>query len=160
MGKAWGVNPPWHECRDMARCIWHFQGAEWHSKIAKWHSSCAMWHPLQPLHIYAISSNFVLLDIFLRLLNIQKVFFFFLAKLRHFDVSNSLVFKNHHLHHCFQKLIKSSFFLRLMVLCSKLGAFAHGSFIFKKEKKNHHNQDFQKSCIHFKLGAFGFTSFK
>ena len=35
---------------------------------------------------------------------------FFWVKLRHSDVSNSLAFKNHHLHHCFQKLIKSSFF--------------------------------------------------
>ena len=120
--------------RDMR---WKSVTTEQHSKSAEWHSSCAMWHPLQPLHIYAISSNFVLLDIFLRLLNIQKVFFFFfLAKLRHFDVSNSLVFKNHHLHHCFQKLIKSSFFLRLIDLCSKLEAFTHASFIFKELKKS------------------------
>ena len=29
----------------------------------------------------------------------------------YFDVPNTFIFKNHHLHHCFQKLIKS-FFLK------------------------------------------------
>ena len=100
----------------------------------------------------------MLSDIFFKDCLTFKKIFFLGVKLRHSDMSNSLAFKNHHLHHYFQKLIKSSFFLRLMVLCSKLGAFAHASFIFKELKnknhyhlfiKNHHCQDFQKSCLFF-----------
>ena len=63
-------------------------------------------------------------------------------------MSNSLVFKNHHLHPCSKKLIKSSFFLRLMDLCSKLGAFAHASFIFKELKnKNRYLLFIKKSSL-------------
>ena len=89
-----------------------------------------LYHTLIQLHAILCSQAFFFKDC----LTFKKIFFFG-VKLRHSDMSNSLAFKNHHLHHYFQKLIKSSFFLRLMVLCSKLGAFAHGSFIFKKEKK-------------------------
>ena len=70
-----------------------------------------------------------------------------LVKLGHFDVPNSLIFKNHRFHHCFQKLIKSRIFPRLMNSYSKLGAFAHRSLTFKKKKKkkrDHRHHFFQK----------------
>ena len=84
-------------------------------------------------------------------------------------MSNSLVFKNHHLHHYFQKLIKLSFFKTHRFMFQTRGirpCFIHFLHFQKtkdhhlKKKKNHHCQDFQKSCFHFKLGAFGSTSFK
>ena len=90
----------------------HFKSAERHSKSAKWHSSYAKWHAAPPLYIRAIPCNFAFSNNFFKdRLTLIKIFFFW-VKLRHSDVSNSLVFKNHHLHHCFQKLIKSSFFFK------------------------------------------------
>ena len=69
--------------------IWHSKSVDRHSKSAEWHSSRTKWHVGPPSYIHAIpcSRNF-----FLRLINIQKDFLF-LIKLRHSNVSNSLVFK-------------------------------------------------------------------
>ena len=109
-------------------------------------------------HVILCSRTF-----FLGSINVQKDFF--LVKLRHSDVSDSPIFKKSSLASLFSKIDQIKFFSRLVNSCSKLREFAYGSFIFKKiiiicSKKNHHNQDFQKSCIHFKLGALGSTSFK
>ena len=110
-------------------------GAIRHSKSAEWHSSYAKWHPARPSYTHAIPCNFAFLDFFLGPFNTQIFFFFFKVKLGHSNMPNSFVLKNHRFHHCFQKLIKSRFFPRLMNSCSKLGALAHVSFIFKRKRK-------------------------
>ena len=130
-----------HHGMSIAACL----GAIWLSKSVEWHSSRAKWHTAPPSYIHAIPCNFALSDIFLRLINIQKKnsFFFFGVKLRHSNVSNSPIFKKSSLISLFSKIDQIKFFLGLMDLCSKLGAFAHASFIFKKSPSS----SFQKKKI-------------
>ena len=124
--------------------------------------------PLSPtlMQFHAVSCSHV---IFFRSFDTQKVFF--IIKLRHSDKSNTHLFsKNHHLHHCSQKVINSSFLKTHGFMFQTRGirpCLVHFQkkkkkpLSFKKKKKREKkNLDFQKSCIPFKLGAFSSTSFK
>ena len=131
IGKVWGVGPPWYECRGVAGCHSASKSAKRHSISAKWHSSCAKWDASPLSNIHAIPCNFVFSDNFFKISWHSKIF---LVKLRHSDMSNSLVFKKSSLASLFSKIDQIKFFLRLMNSCSKLGAFAHVSFIFNQKK--------------------------
>ena len=138
IGKAWGVSPP----MALLKCRMALSSAIAHS------------------------CNFAFSSIFLGPLNTQKDFFWLnwgiqtcLTYLLSKIITYIIIFKNW----------PNQYFFKLMNTRLKLGAFAHDSFIFKKEKgkppsssfqKKGYHQDFQKSCIHLKLGAFGFTSSK
>ena len=92
IGKAWGVGPPRCERHGMVKC---------HLTIQKCRMALLMCHVAPTLAIAHLCSSmqFRALELFLKdFLTFKKIF---LVKLRHSDISNSLVFKNHHLHHCF-----------------------------------------------------------
>ena len=59
------------------------------------------------MQFHASLRSCVIFYFFFKSFDTQNIF---LIKLGHFDVFNSLVFKNHPVHHYFQKWIKSSFF--------------------------------------------------
>ena len=126
----------------MRTAVW--PNAIQHSKSVEWHFSCAKWHVAPLSNIHAILCDFVFSDIFFKdQLTFKKILFFSFGSNEGILMCLTHLFsRNHHLHHCFQKLIKSSF-LRLMNSCSKLGAFAHGSFILKKN----HQHLFEKKKI-------------
>ena len=156
IGKAWGVSPPWCERCGMAKRNLVLQKCRMALSFAKWHAAPRS-------YTYAIPCNFTFSCNFLGLFDTQKDF---LIKLGHFDMSISLIFRNHHLHHCFKKLIKSSFFKTREFMFQTSGILLW-LIHFPKKKKNHHHHllkkkshwDFQKSCILFKLGAFAHGSF-
>ena len=138
IGKAWGVSSPWREHCGMAKRKSVLQKCWMALSFAKWHAT-----PRSYSH--AIPCTFVFSCNFSRPFDTQKDF---LIKLGHFDMSISLIFRNHHLHHCFKKLIKSSFFETHEFMFQTSGI--HLWLI---------HWDFQKSCILFKLGAFAHGSF-
>ena len=126
----------------------HFQSAKRRSKSAEWHFSCAKWHAMPPSYFHAIPCNFAFSNIFLGSFNTQKDFFF---------RSNWGILMCHLI--CFQKSSLASLFSktgqievfffspRLMNSCSKLGAFAHVLFIFKRD--HHHHFFLKKSSSRF-----------
>ena len=120
------------------RAIRHSKSAEWHSHLPS--GTQPIGRTLMQFHVLLCSRV-----IFQDRLTLKKIF---LIKLGHFDMSISLIFRNHHLHHCFQKLIKSSFF-KLMNSCSKLVAFTYGSFIFQKKKKKSSSFVKKKKSLRF-----------
>ena len=92
------------------------------------------------------------------------------AKLGHLAMPYPF-FKNHHLHHLFQKekkrLTKSGFF-KIMHLFSKLGAFGHAlSYFFETNQVNHcfskkikekRETSFQKKIIIHKFSYLGHSA--
>ena len=105
--------------------------------------------PLSPtlMQFHAVSCSHV---IFFRSFDTQKVFF--IIKLRHSDKSNTHLFsKNHHLHHCSQKVINSSFLKTHGFMFQTRGihpCFMHFQKKKKRERKEeNHHKDFQESCI-------------
>ena len=117
--------------------------------------------PLSPtlMQFHAVSRSHV---IFFRSFDTQKVFF--IIKLRHSDKSNTHLFsKNHHLHHCSQKVINSSFLKTHGFMFQTRGI--HPCFMhFQKKKKEREkkkiiikiSKNHASFCI---LGAFAPGSF-
>ena len=145
----------------------HFQSAEWRSKSAEWHFSCAKWQAAPPSYFHATlhSQTF-----FQAHLTLKK--FFFQVKLGHSNMPNSFVLKNHHLHHCFQKQVKSSFVFFFLPETHEFMFQTRGirPYLIHFQKRPPSSFFFffkiiiikisKKSCIHFKLRGFGFASFK
>ena len=111
------------------RAIRHSKGAEWHSHLPS--GTQPIGPTLMQFHVLLCSRV-----IFQDRLTLKKIF---LIKLGHFDMSISLIFRNHHLHHCFQKLIKSSFFKTHEFMFQTSGIHLWLIHFPKKKKKNHHH---------------------
>ena len=131
-----------------------------HSKSAEWHSSVDKWHVALQSYTYAIPCSFMFSCNFLRSFDTQKDLFFNQTETFR-QVQHTCFQKNHHLHHCSQKVINSSFLKTHGFMFQTRGIHPR---LMHFQKKNNNNkkshQDFQKSCIHFKLRAFSSTSCK
>ena len=140
-----------------------------HSKSAQRHSSNAKWHSALPSLIRTISCNFAFSSIFLKNVKhskkkkkfwlnwgIQTCLTHLFSKI----ITCIIIFKNWSNQDFFQapKYISQTRGIRPWLIHFQKEKRETTIIIFSKKKSNH--QDFQKSCIHLKLGAFGFASSK
>ena len=115
--------------------IRHSRSAEQHSKSVEWHSLVTKWHAAPRSNTYAIPCSFMFSCNFLRSFDTQKDFF-----KSNRDILTSLAHlfsKNHHLHHCSQKVINSSF-LKTHGFMFQTRGIRPRLMHFQKKKNHHH----------------------